>query len=303
MLRRIPLLILAILLAACPSDVEDEGREEPEPRSCGDGRCDNGETSASCAADCAYCGDGACNRGERPATCPADCVATEGCGDGLCNNGETSTSCPGDCPRPPGTVLGRFARWCGKVNSHTSAEGGWLTDSDCSSGCDIGGLAYCQKFWPDSTDIRQVTVSPKPASNVWASAFCEPVVDDHDGDDEFECVDTSVCGDGVCSGDETSAGCPGDCGSTPGTVLGRFAHWCGKVNTHQSTGGNWQTDSDCSSGCDVGGLTYCQKFWPAASTIRQVPVSSKPATHVWTNGGCGPVVDEHDGDDEFECVD
>jgi hypothetical protein len=84
-------------------------------------------------------------------------------------------------------VLGTFSRYCGKVNIHKSPCGGWITDSDCTSGCNIGGLAYCQKFWPNATSVRQVALSAK-ANNVWSNAGCRAVVDDWDGTDEFECL-------------------------------------------------------------------------------------------------------------------
>jgi len=82
--------------------------------------------------------------------------------------------------------LGRISRWCGKVNIHEAPGGGWVTDSDCISGCDIGGLAYCRKFWPTTASIVQVSVSSKP-NNVWNNRGCQQVIDDYDGDDEFVC--------------------------------------------------------------------------------------------------------------------
>ncbi|CAM4518495.1 MULTISPECIES: hypothetical protein [Myxococcus] len=416
------------------------------------------------------------------------------------------------------TVLGRFSRYCGKVNSHQSPGGTWTADPDCTSGCNIGGLAYCQKFWPGSTAIRQVAVSSKP-NNAWRTAGCGVIVDDYDGTDEFECTvepycgdgichtdngespstcaadcgtcgdnvcnngenyivcsedcgPSSACGDGACNNGETHATCAADCvapalvttpdfptgvlqfateeafnslyhaleatpaaasslpngfnhlkghlsqfpinettyevdraeylrdlkfhiipdeglqylvnpdmqvlaggklyqftdiglfqvdlnnlawfktwlaanqeridfdpnfKTVPGevdlgdgryqvstgvvridmlkekmagsdttpdpteTVLGRFSRYCGKVNSHQSPGGTWTADPDCTSGCNIGGLSYCQKFWPGSTAIRQVAVSSKP-NNAWRTAGCGFIVDDYDGTDEFECV-
>lgn len=339
MLRRMPVLLLTAVLAACAGEVDESlvttsstqaeslrycpeyedcqlefcgngicsvGESNwscPEDCSgsgfCGDGYCDYNEDPWNCSLDCGgYCGDGLCGNGEDSWSCPGDCGAPTQCGDGICNNGETPASCSADCGSSPGTVLGRFSHWCGKVNSHTSPTGVWTPDADCTSGCNLGGVAYCQKYWSNSTVIRQVSVSSKPPS-AWVTAGCGPVYEEWDGDAEFECVDDRVyCGDGVCNGAETSANCPSDCV----TVLGRISRWCGKVNLHQSPGGNWATDSDCTSGCNLGGVAYCQKFWPGASGIRQVSVSSK-ADNVWTTAGCGPVFEPWDGDDEFECLD
>lgn len=47
--------------------------------------------------------------------------------------------------------VGQYSLWCGKVNEHTDAQGAWLPDADCSSGCNITGVAYCQKFYPTAT--------------------------------------------------------------------------------------------------------------------------------------------------------
>jgi hypothetical protein len=232
-----------------------------------------------CGGELSFCGDGMCNGGETCGSCSTDCGVcpppASYCGDGTCNGGETSASCPSDCGSPAGPVLGQIARYCGKVNNHREPGGSWTWDSDCTSGCNIGGLSYCQKFWPASISIRQVSVSSKP-SNVWANRGCAQVDDDWDGGDEFECV-----------------GAP--------TVLGRIARYCGKVNNHQTPGGSWTWDSDCTSGCNIGGLSYCQKFWPGSTSIRQIAVSSKP-DNVWANAGCAPVADDWDGGDEFECV-
>ncbi len=73
---------------------------------CGDNSCNNGETHATCSADCdappvdpqaPYCGDASCNNGETPSSCPDDCGT---CGDGSCNNGEDHLLCPDDCEAP-----------------------------------------------------------------------------------------------------------------------------------------------------------------------------------------------------------
>jgi hypothetical protein len=84
------------------------------------------------------------------------------------------------------------------------------------------------------------------------------------------------------------------------TELGRIGYWFGKVNTHRGPLATdaWTWDTDCSSGANLDPLTYCRKFFPATSSITQVPVSSKPVP-VWQEGGCFAV---HPGDGETEYV-
>jgi hypothetical protein len=49
--------------------------------------------------------------------------------------------------------VGAFSLWCGKVNMHTDAQGAWLPDADCSSGCNIAGVGYCNKYYPTASTV------------------------------------------------------------------------------------------------------------------------------------------------------
>src|SRR5210317_2119771 len=71
---------------------------------CGDGKCNGGETAASCSVDCSVepppedvCDDGFCGPTESFESCPLDCNAPQCDNDGVCNAGEDCLSC-GDCP-------------------------------------------------------------------------------------------------------------------------------------------------------------------------------------------------------------
>lgn len=44
----------------------------------------------------------------------------------------------------------------------------------------------------------------------------------------------------------------------------------------------WQPDADCSSGCNVTGVSYCQKFYPTATAIATVP---QLGIKDWKNAG------------------
>jgi hypothetical protein len=65
--------------------------------------------------------------------------------------------------------VGAYSLWCGKVNMHFDAESGWLHDSDCTSGCNVSGVGYCQKFYPTATSV--VTV-PQLETKDWKNAGC-----------------------------------------------------------------------------------------------------------------------------------
>ena len=85
--------------------------------------------------------------------------------------------------------------------------------------------------------------------------------------------------------------------------VGEFATWSGKVNVHHVTQGAWEVDSDCSSGALDNDLAYCQKFWPAATDLVAVTVSSdlKPfASADGTAPTCGGVASAV-GKEQFAC--
>jgi hypothetical protein len=64
--------------------------------------------------------------------------------------------------------------------------------------------------------------------------------------------------------------------------VGEYSLWCGKVNQHKDANGDWQTDADCSSGCNIKELTYCKKYYPTATkfvAVAQVGIKD------WKNAG------------------
>ena len=67
--------------------------------------------------------------------------------------------------------VGAYSLWCGKVNMHKNAQGEWLHDADCSSGCNITGVNYCKKFYPTATTIVAVDQTASVVKD-WKNAGC-----------------------------------------------------------------------------------------------------------------------------------
>lgn len=55
---------------------------------------------------------------------------------------------------PTADLTPRIAYWWGKVNQHVDiATSQWVTDPDGSSGANLDKLAYCKKFYPNTTSV------------------------------------------------------------------------------------------------------------------------------------------------------
>ncbi|MDD4878092.1 MAG: hypothetical protein PHO02_03590 [Candidatus Nanoarchaeia archaeon] len=102
----------------CPLDCPEEEEEDFEDTfsDCqvnSDCEIDYGETSENCPEDCS-CGDGKCDDYESSeGTCEEDCAASEepSCGDGDCNGDEDEDSCPDDCADQLSTDNGGSVKW------------------------------------------------------------------------------------------------------------------------------------------------------------------------------------------------
>lgn len=166
---------------------------------CGDGYCTGGEDCNSCVSDCgscsdggstSYCGDFYCDMGETCSNCPSDCGdcdagSTSYCGDGYCDSGEDCNSCSSDCGNCPVTDAGTTDTKPWEIWIVDSGSGGCKSNNDCPGACDLasGTCVECNV----STDCP-TGKQCKPGK------ICE-----------------SVCGDGVCAGDESNNTCCIDC--------------------------------------------------------------------------------------------
>ena len=94
------LLANLLLLAACSANDgvgTDAGLNSGSSATCGNGTCDENESSSTCSADCPppVCGDDTCDSTESQTTCSQDCGVP--CGNNVCDPGETIATCSNDC--------------------------------------------------------------------------------------------------------------------------------------------------------------------------------------------------------------
>lgn len=167
-----------------PADSGCQNPNDQTETNCGDGQCENGETTEGCflpEGDCpdpnqggGFCGNDICEflNNETCSTCDADCRIGPTCGDGICQMNaavpEDCGSCPEDCAGIQNTnPNNRFC--CG-------TQGNGNNPVDCSDNRCNGNDG--QGFSCNIDDI--------------GSPSCD-------------------CGDGICDGYETEANCPFDC--------------------------------------------------------------------------------------------
>lgn len=175
---------------------------------------------------------------------------------------------PPDHCGPGSVMLGEFATHCGQVNVLRPAGGDWTPDADCSTGCDVQDLAYCQAEFPGSTRIVPVEVGPE--DKPFFAGGCGEVYPQR-GSAQFACcAPAPICPEGQ-------------------RLVGRFATQCGMVNVHADPDGPFSVDDDCASGCNINDVAYCQRFWPESVSVA--PMDVAPGNKPFTDAGCGMVFD------------
>lgn len=97
--------------------------------------------------------------------------------------------------------------------------------------------------------------------------------------------------------DSESAGAAGESCVNGGRELGQIGYWCSKVNVHWTIVG-WQTDADCTSGCNEDALSYCKKFWPTSVAYEQVSLAPEKKPFDWA--GCANV-EYSRGETQYRC--
>ena len=76
--------------------------------------------------------------------------------------------------------VGAYSLWCGKVNMHLTAPGVWTHDADCSSGCNVTGVNYCKKFYPNATAVATLDQTASVVKD-WKNAGCADSTPDGKG--------------------------------------------------------------------------------------------------------------------------
>ena len=157
------------------------------------------------------CGDGVCNKGEDSKTCAKDCgeiVVQAVCGNGKCESSETTANCEKDCPADKGPA-----------GSSSSSSGGGSSKGGSGPGCvpqwDCGNWGLCNNTNQQSrvcNDVGKQCKKPNVKTEVQACApcpeswICSAWNDCTNGEQMRSCQDERKCGT-VASKPVESKGC------------------------------------------------------------------------------------------------
>ncbi|MCO4761880.1 MAG: hypothetical protein KC502_10265 [Myxococcales bacterium] len=189
--------------ATCPGDCKPAGPK------CGDGKCDEGENSETCSADCKpvgpQCGNNKCEAGETPQSCLADCKPQ--CGDGKCEFGESKNTCAQDCG--PTTQCGNGQCETGETAQTCPVDcapkpvcgNGKCETGETASSCkaDCGGSGSCIET-KCGTQLKTCTNNPKCTALVMFGAL-------------QSCIEVNKCKDSACLSSKCAqegSGCQND---------------------------------------------------------------------------------------------
>ena len=195
---------------------------------CGNGVCEAGENALTCANDCPQsCGDGVCSGTENASTCAADCPQL--CGDALCTGSETAYTCANDCPLTPTPIscggsanqnitntewydLYTFNGVAGTVVTITmTGTSGTLDPWLDLYGASMNLLASDDDSGGGTVARINYTLTATGVYTIRATRYNQNT-NNNGGEGNYTLTLACVrCGDGVCSGSETNATCPGDC--------------------------------------------------------------------------------------------
>ncbi|MBI2990386.1 MAG: hypothetical protein HYY51_04370 [Candidatus Magasanikbacteria bacterium] len=216
------------------------------------GSCEAGESTGSCPQDCKsssttscpstqynnYTNSYTCSYSICPngcnfdnSGCPVSCYSSSGScnSNGTCENTETSSSCPSDC-----SSGGTGSNSCNSNGTCESSESYSSCPSDCG-GSTSGTCATNYNYCYSSSDCTSHGYS-------WCNGYCWK-----DSNNSCSGSSSGSCGDGSCGSSETTASCPADCGSSPGT--NGMSSVCYDCQSCKSAGcpGSYPNDSACAN--------------------------------------------------------
>jgi len=240
-----------------------------------------------------WCGDGLCSGFETRTSCPSDCAPAAGCDDGVCSAGETCASCPADCgaacvPSCDAVDIGSALPILGLGGA--LAAGGEVDAPVCGGGAigPVRRLAYravvpgryhvaASGNFPLAVQARFLDCSGPELECQTANSGAVAAIDLElpgnapitievtglDGGEGSFTIDITLapalCGDGLCTGDETCTSCPADCGSCqppaacgdgvcqPGEGCGSCTADCGSCTGPACGDGRCDVGEDCGS--------------------------------------------------------
>jgi coxsackievirus/adenovirus receptor len=248
----------------------------PEESICGNGVCDNTESSENCPRDCGYTETRSCPENEYTSSdgycnydfctdgcnfnsdnCPTGCweggYSSTYCGDGYCDTTEGVSSCPSDCDSATYgcDTSNDYTNSDGTCNYSVCSSGCYMGDYNCPTGC-IGGTSSGEVCGSTTCATGDYCAN---ATNSWCCASGTVICDDgRCVSDYSQCESSSTCNT-TCDYAECPSGCNWD---SNGCVTGC---WESSSDTSETCGngfcGYGEDSSNCPADCPV--TTDCEK--------------------------------------------